>query len=118
MAREPWEVAIENVQRLMKARCGAEWWSTNIIDASAELEQKKDWALFYSYLANPQIFDPTKIPVTLDDLVEMPTVPDYPPELVETRHQNGTITLIEVNRVTDVDDEKISMNDDDDEKVE
>ena len=114
MAREPWEVAIENVQRLMKARHGPEWWSTNIIDASAELKDKKDWALFYSYLANPKTFDPTKIPVTLDDLVEMPTVPDYPPELVETRHQNGTITLIEVNRVTDV---KKSI-DVDDEKVE
>ena len=115
MAREAWEIAIENVQRLMKARRGPEWWSTNIIDASLELEQKKDWALFYSYLANPKTFDPTKIPVTLDDLIVMPTVPDYPPELVETRHQNGTVTLIEVNHVPmdieeksmDVDDEKL-----------
>ena len=117
MAREPWEVAIDNVQRLMKARCGAEWWSTNIIDASAELEQKKDWALFYSYLANPQTFDPTKIPVTLDDLCIMPTVPNYPPELVETRHQNGTVTLIEVDRAPmDFEDEK--SIDIDDEKIE
>lgn len=108
MAKEPWEIAIKNVQRLMKDRTGSDWWSSNIVDASAHLTEKKDWALFYSYLANPKAFNPSIIPVTLDDLCVIPKVPDYPPELVETRHQNGTVTLIEVNRVSpDSDDEKV-----------
>ncbi len=29
----------------------------------------------------------------------IPTVPDYPPELIETRIVNGTVTHIEVNYV-------------------
>ena len=99
MAKEPWEIAIKNLKLLMKERSGADWWSSNIIDSSAHLHEKRDWALFYAYLANPKTFDPTVVPITLDDLIVIPPDPVCPPTITETWHRNGTVTTILVKPV-------------------
>ncbi len=50
---------------MMKDRKGPRWWSSNIIDASVDLSEKRDWAFFDSYFTNPKTFDPSVVPVTL-----------------------------------------------------
>ena len=107
---EPWAKAIAQHKLLNKERTGTEWWSSNIVDSSRELTEKRDWALFYSYLANPQTFDPTILPVTLDDLHVIPDqIEKYPSELREERIQNGNVTHINIVRVenSSSDDEKV-----------
>ena len=109
---EPWRRAIEKLKLLNKERQGPEWWSSNIVDSSTELSEKRDWALFYSWLTSPHTFnfENPVVPVTLDDLVNIPDKMDaYPPELKEERFQNGTVTHIQVTRrmELDSDDEKI-----------
>ena len=104
---EPWQKAINTLKGLIKERSGPEWWSANIVDSSCDLVEKRDWALFYSYLSNPAQFNPAITPVTLDDLHVIPTdIEPYPPELKEERFQNCGVTHIRVSRV-ESDDEKI-----------
>ena len=101
---EPWRKAIDRLTKLNKERAGPEWWGSNIVDSSNRLSQKRDWALFYSYLTNPATFDFENpiVPITLDDLHSIPeTIEDYPPELTEKRFQNGTVTHIHVTRNED-----------------
>ena len=108
---EPWRKAIQKLKILNKERTGPEWWSSNIADSSNELSEKRDWALFYSWLTSPHTFnfENPVVPVTLDDLC---TIPDkkveYPPELKEEWFQNGTETHICVTRNhSSSDDEKV-----------
>ena len=94
--------AIKNTERLFKKRDRAEDWGRNIIEASREINSMNDWTLFYSYLTNPENFDPTQKIETLD----VNTKIEGPPAgmKVET-FKNGTDIDIVYKRIRD-DDEK------------
>ena len=105
-----WEKAIEMHKTLCVKRNSPEWWSANIIESECLLDRssKRDCALFYQYLTNPNDFDPTKILPTIDDVPEVNIEP-YPKELKPVEYKNGPYeTVIHVKRVSDSDDEKQS----------
>lgn len=98
--------AIEKLNNLMTDRNHPSWWSENISDASKLLECKRDWTLFYAYLADKNSYDPEKEYVTMGD-VDITPIPDLHPELEEIIYMNGDETIIHVRRkVLDTDDEK------------
>ena len=63
--------AIELVTKLFDERDGADWWSANIIEASRHLKEQNDWSPFYSYLANPECFDPNAKLEVIDDKMKI-----------------------------------------------
>ena len=105
---EDLKLAIELVTKLFDERDGADWWSTNIIEASRHLKEQNDWSLFYSYLANPECFDPNAKLEVIDDKMKIDF--QYPPFMKEIVYKNGTDTLIHVKNMSissDSDDEKV-----------
>lgn len=93
--------AIKKTERLFKERDSAEDWGRNIIEASREINSMNDWTLFYSYLTNPDHFDPAQKLETLDVNAEI----EGPPAgmKIET-YKNGTDVDIVYKRIQD--DEK------------
>jgi hypothetical protein len=93
--------AIKKTEVLFKTRDRAEDWGRNIIEASREINSMDDWTLFYSYLTNPNNFDPTQKIETLDVNAEIEGPPDG--MKIET-YKNGTDVDIVYTRI--LDDEK------------
>ena len=107
---EPWEVAIEKVKKLFAERKDPESWADNLIEASDGLTSKRDCFLFNCYITNPKGFDPNQEMVTLDDIVDLKSIPSYPEGMEVIEYKNGPYeTLIHVKNV---------MNQTDDEKIE
>ena len=101
--------AIEKLNNLMTDRNHPSWWSENISDASKLLECKRDWTLFYAYLAQGKDFDREREYVTMEDVILDPR-PELHPDLEEIYYHNGEETTIHVRRKQDeVDDEKIEI---------
>ena len=98
--------ALEKLNNLLTERNHPSWWSDNISDASKLLESKRDWTLFYAYLADKDQYDPEKEYITMED-VKITPIPDLHPDLEEIYYENGTEILIHVKRkAPDTDDEK------------
>ena len=79
-------------------------WSQNIIDASELLVTKRDWTLFYAYLAEGKDFDREKQYVTMED-VKLQERPELHQDLEEIYYKNGTETTIHVRRKRTLDDD-------------
>ena len=100
------EEAVELHEKLRFDRDDPAYWSQNIIDASQLLVTKRDWTLFYAYLAQGKDFDREKEYVTMED-VKLDERPPLHPDLEEIYYKNGTETIIHVRRkITIEDDEK------------
>ena len=95
--------AIERTKQLFKARDHSEDWGRNILEGSQGLSSQKDWTLYYSYLTNPQKFDPNMVLETVDPNYVIEAPPD---ELEVITHKNGTDINIEYKRRVVQDDEK------------
>ena len=85
----PWKVAIDKLTQLFKENTSPDSWADNLIKASKNLKNKRDWTLFYSYITNPREFDPEKEIKTLEDMDTIPDIPDYEPCLEVHEYQNG-----------------------------
>ena len=111
-----WKQAIQRHQELIKRNPNMESWSDNIIAASRDLADPKDWQAFYQYLtySNRDIseFEPDFTKKTLGDLsIEEIAIPKLDDRLEEICYKNGTDTIIVVQP-------KTKDNESDDEKVE
>ena len=92
------KLAIEKVNFLFQERDGAEWWSANIIEASAHLTDQKDWTKFYAYTAAPHKFNPNEeLKPIGDDPMEIDF--KYPDFMKEIRVQNGNETIIHIKNM-------------------
>ena len=104
--------AIDLLKKLFNDRHAPEWWSQNIIDASRHLSKPEDWTKFYSYMANPQNFDPdqTVVPMTDDEIKKAEAMLELPAGLEEVIFQKGPEdTTVHVRKIpVVVDDEKVS----------
>jgi len=81
------KAAINKTERLFKKRDRAEDWGRNIIEASRGITSMNDWTLFYSYLTNPDHFDPEQKIETLN----VNAVIEGPPDGMEVlTYKNGT----------------------------
>ena len=95
------KAAINKTERLFKKRDRAEDWGRNIIEASQGITSLNDWTLFYSFLTNPNHFDPTQKTETLD----VNAVIEGPPAGMKVEiFKNGTDVDIVYKRIRD--DEK------------
>ena len=93
--------AIKNTERLFKTRDRAEDWGRNIIEASRGIKSMDDWTLFYSFLTNPDNFDPAQKIEALD----VNTKIEGPPAGMKVvTYRNGTDIDIVYKRIRD--DEK------------
>ena len=104
---EDLKLAIQLVDKLFNERDGAEWWAANIEDASKHLTDPSDWTRFYSYMANPEQFDPNAQLQTIEDSMDIDY--QYPSHMKEVVYKNGSDTIIHVKNMLenmDVDDEK------------
>ena len=90
---KPWEAAIEKLKVLFRENTSPDCWADNLIKASAGLEDKGDWTLFYSYITNPKEFDPDKVIETLADLDEIPNIPAYESCLEVHEYKNGPMEV-------------------------
>ena len=79
--------AIERTKQLFKARDHSQDWGRNILEGSKGLTTQEDWTLYYSYLTNPQQFDPNAVLETVDPNYVIEAPPD---ELEVVTHKNGT----------------------------
>ena len=89
------KTAIDRLKILFKERDSAEWWSQNIIDASQDIKKKENWTKFYSYMHNPENFDPNIDLKTMEDCEEEIDL-SYPEGLEAIRYKNGNETTIHV----------------------
>ena len=94
--------ALGQTRELFRTRDKAEDWGRNILEGSKGLTTERDWTLYYSYLTNPNEFNPEADLKTLDP---NEVIGDIPAELEKVTHKNGTEVLIEYKRSTD--DEKV-----------
>ena len=94
--------AIEKTERLFKTRDLAEDWGRNIIEASRGITSMDDWTLFYSYLTNPNNFDPEQ---KIDALDVNTKIEGPPAGMKVVTYINGTDVDIVYKRIRD-DDEK------------
>ena len=97
------KTALALTRKLFRERDHADDWGRNIIEGSAGIESMEDWTKYYSFLTNPEAFDPEAVlaPMGEDDTVIPPPPKEF--DVVETR--NGNEILIEYKRK--VDDEKL-----------
>ena len=100
------DAAVDLHEKLRFERDDPGYWSQNIIDASKLLVTKRDWTLFYAYLAQGKDFDREREYVTMEDVILDPR-PELHPDIEEIYYHNGEETTIHVRRKRDVDDEKI-----------
>ena len=99
--------AIERTRKLFLTRDHAQDWGRNIIEGSVGLHSREDWTRYYSFLNNPNQFDPEAklTPMDVDEEVDLTP----PPEFKVIKTMNGTECIIEYRRkdTMDVDDEKV-----------
>ena len=115
--------AIEKLVELSKTRSDASFWDTNIIEAHKLCRNELDHKHFWSYLSNPDEYDPMLVECmkTLGDRInEMnvdelnrPVILPLPDYMVETVYQNGNHISIEYKNMKDQ-----STIQEDDEKAE
>ena len=104
------QLAIDKANKLFKERDSAEWWSQNIIDASNHITKQSNWTKFYSFIANPTMFDPNIELPTFDPMqVEVPRLPDG---LTEEFFKNGSDYTVHIKNKMNtfqIDDEKTDV---------
>ena len=86
------KTALALTRKLFRERDHADDWGRNIIEGSAGLESMSDWTKYYSFLSNPEDFDPEAVLAPMEDDVVIPPPPKEF-DVVETR--NGNETYIE-----------------------
>ena len=98
--------AIERTKNLFLERKRSEDWGANIIEGSAGISTLKDWTKFYSFLSNPDAFDPNVDLPTIngDEIIEGP-----PPGLRVVEYKNGPDTTIVYERIREEDEEKMEI---------
>ena len=79
--------AIQHTKQLFQKRTRSEDWGRNIIEGSSNIKSIKDWTKYYSFLTNPNHFDPENEPVPMDIDTEI-EAPDPRYDIIE--HRNGT----------------------------
>ena len=95
--------AVEKTAKLFESRSRPEDWGRNIVEGSKDLETQKDWTLYYSYLFNPETFDPDAVIETIDPTLEIEALPK---ELVMESRKNGTEIIVNVRRVENCDEKE------------
>ena len=93
--------ALALTRKLFRERDHADDWGRNLIEGSAGIESMEDWTKYYSFLSNPEGFDPEAVLVPMGD---GPPIPPHPEEFDVIETKNGTETIIEYKRK--VQDEK------------
>ena len=93
--------AIGRTKALFLERTRSEDWSQNVVEGSAGIRTLQDWTKYYSFLSNPEEFDPEVDLPTIngDEVIEGP-----PPGLEVVEYRNGTDFTIHYKRIRE--DEK------------
>ena len=97
--------AMEITAKLFDSRSRPEDWGMNIVEGSKNLKTDRDWTLYYSYLFNPETFDPEAEIETIDPAFEVEALPDG---LVMEQRKNGTEIIVNVRRVEQCDEKESS----------
>ena len=102
--------AILKTKALFKERDRAEDWSQNILEGSEGLSSRDDWTRYYTFLADPEGFDPdTPVGETINPAE---TIDPLPSTLKSFETQNGTETIIHVRNVDWMNQEEEKTEDD------
>ena len=130
--------AIEELKRLSAKHPDPGFWAHNIVTAHALCKTDLDYKHFWSYLSNPEAYNPDQVAETrtlgdrIDELSELElansvVVPELPACMCEVVHRNGNHVMIEHKlkpeykeaqrlKLLQIADEKYESNSDD-EKV-
>ena len=95
------KTALALTRKLFRERDHADDWGRNIIEGSSGIETMEDWTKYYSFLSNPEDFDPEAV---LAPMEEGTVLPPHPKEFDVIETKNGNETIIEYKRK--VQDEK------------
>ena len=97
------EKAMARTAELFESRSRPEDWGRNIVEGSKGLKTDRDWTLYYSYLFNPETFDPEAVIETIDPTLEIEALPK---ELIMESRKNGTEIIVNIRRVEDCDEKE------------
>ena len=95
--------AMAKTAELFGSRSRPEDWGRNIVEGSKGLKTDRDWTLYYSYLFNPETFDPEAEIDTIDPTFK---VEPLPKGLVMEQRKNGTEIIVNVRRVEQCDEKE------------
>ena len=95
--------AMAKTAELFGSRSRPEDWGRNIVEGSKGLKTERDWTLYYSYLFNPETFDPEAVIETIDPTFKVEPLPEG---LVMEQRKNGTEIIVNVRRVEECDEKE------------
>ena len=97
--------AMKKTAGLFEARNRPEDWGRNIVEGSRGLKTQRDWTLYYSYLFNPETFNPDAVIETINPTHEIEPLPEG---LVMEQRKNGSEIIVNIRRVKDCDEKETS----------
>ena len=103
--------AMQKTAELFEARSRPEDWGRNIVEGSKDLKTQGDWTLYYSYLFNPDTFNPEAVIDTINPAHEIEPLPEG---LVMEQRKNGTEIIVNIRRVYSGDEKDDSCDEKED----
>ena len=96
--------AIARTRKFFETRSHSNDWGRNIVEGSFGITSQEDWTAYYSYLTNPDGFDPEAKLETLDPHENIKPLPEG---LCFIKHKNGNDYEINIKNTMGEDDEKV-----------